>query len=142
MSIDLSPALQTPSGATARQDGEHLELCAPDGSVLVRYDAATGALELRAPQRLSLDAPEVAIRTERLEVEAKRSRWQGGHVEVIAGKLVERAGDVFRHAEGVLETRAGRARTFVERTMELWAHRTFVHSERDTRIDGKRVLLG
>ena len=49
---------------------------------------------------------------------------------------------LLRTVEGLLETRARRARTLVDRGLELLARRTSVVSREDTRIDGKRVLLG
>ncbi len=91
-------------------------------------EVSEGDLTLAAPGRIVLRAAEVVT--------------EAGRVEVDAGRLVERAGDAYRHVEGLAELQAGRARTLVEGAHQLVAQRTSVTSDDDTIIDGKRVLLG
>jgi len=127
-----------------------MEACVLGDTIAIRDDAGQlllsvsdgGVVRLLAVRRIELDAPEIRLRSESLEVDAGQTRWSVGRWELRAKQLVERAGDVLRHAEGLYETRARRARWLVDRTLELRSRRTFVASEQDTRIDGKRVLLG
>ncbi len=126
----------TASGAVARVEGETISLTSASGRLMVTYDAARDALviegaaslELCAEQRVSITAPSLELNV--------------GSYELRAERIVERAKDVFRTVDRLLETRARRARTVVERLLELSARRTVITSEEDTRIDGRRVLLG
>lgn len=139
-----SPTIATPAGATASVVDELIALRAADGTLLAAYDAARGELVLAAPEHLKLRAPggRVSLEAAELAVRASVVTWAVGHWELGADRIVERTRDAFRHVEGILETRARRARTLVDRTLELVARRTSVTSEEDTHIDGKRVLLG
>jgi hypothetical protein len=133
----------TPTGASAVASGEVITLCDARGRLVARFDAASDTLviegaarlELRASERLTLQSDEVVVR-------AKRHRIEVGSHELSAERIVERSRDVFRSVERLLETRARRARTIVERLFELSANRTSIRSSEDTSIDGKRVLLG
>ncbi len=136
------PALVAPSGATATIDGDAIALRDPEGRVVARYDGATGELVLSTQGTLRLEASTVRIDTDAFEVSAVTSRFDVERWELAARQLYERAGDAFRTAEGIVETRAHRCRTLVARGFELIAERSSIMSRQDTRIDGKRVLLG
>jgi hypothetical protein len=120
-----------------------------EGRCVVRYDPATGAVELCADGELTLAAKTVKIRAEVIEHEAREVRTSADFVgvstarwELAAGKITERAHNVFRDATGLVQTRAKRARYIVEGALSLFSKRTSVRSKEDTKIDGKRVLLG
>jgi hypothetical protein len=132
-----APTIATPTGASASIEGERIALRDAAGRLLLTLDGATGELRLEAERDLRLSAPEG-----RVVVEASAMDLSVGHYELRAERIIERAADVFRTAEGILETRARHARTLVSRTLELFGRRTTIASEEDTRIDGKRVLLG
>ena len=136
--------IATAAGASASIDDERIALRAADGALLAVYEADSGVLELSAPEKLTLHMPHgrVAIEAETLSVRAAAAEWAVGQWELRAERVVERARDAFRTVEGLLETRAHRARILVDRTLELCARRASVRSDEDTRIDGKRVLLG
>ena len=136
--------LTTTSGASASLQEERIALRAADGALLAVYDAEVGELELSAPQHLKLRVPDGRISLEAavLDASAGQARWNVGSWQLTAERTVERCRDALVHVEGILETRARRVRTLVDRTLELCAHRTSVTSDEDTRIDGKRVLLG
>jgi hypothetical protein len=116
-----------------RSRGELVAHRGEDGGVELRFPE--GDLTLRAAGRIVLQAAEVETRAEVVHTAA-------GRVEVEAERIVEHAGDVYRHVEGLAELQAGRARTLVEGALQIAAKRTTVQSEDDTIIDGKRVLLG
>jgi hypothetical protein len=84
----------------------------------------------------------VRLRGPSLVVSAAEAALAIGHYELRAERIVERTTDAFRTVEGLLETRAKHARVLVARTLELFGRRTTIASEEDTRVDGKRVLLG
>jgi hypothetical protein len=130
-------SVATPSGASASVEGDRIALRDAAGRLLLTLDGATGELRLEAQKDLRLSAPEG-----RVVVEAGALDLSVGHYELRAQRIIERTTDAFRTAEGILETRARHARLLVSRTLELFGRRTTISSEEDTRIDGKRVLLG
>src|SRR5262249_13349033 len=98
---------------------------APAGRVVIE---AAGDVEIAPGASLSVRAP--------------KASGAVGHWELRAERIVERATDAFHTVEGLLETRARPARALCSRTFELLSRRTTIASEEDTRVDGKRVLLG
>ncbi|MGK4006464.1 DUF3540 domain-containing protein [Sorangium sp. So ce1036] len=161
--------LVAPSGARATVEGQVLALFDPGGALVASLDGATGELRISATSDLELSAPagrvilsagvdgskieltqdSIALASEKarvsagaLAVDAVKADWAVGQWELRAGRVIERAMDVFHDVEGLLETRAGRLRTLVSSTLELLGRRTTITSEKDTRIDGERVLLG
>jgi hypothetical protein len=131
------PRIATSAGASAEVEGERIALRDAAGRLLLTLDGATGELRLEAEHDLRLAAPRGKV-----VVEASALDLSVGHYELRAERIVERATDAFRTVEGILETRARHARAVVSRTLELFGRRTTIASEEDTRIDGKRVLLG
>jgi hypothetical protein len=142
----------TPSGASATAEGDVLALRDAGGRVVATLDGRSGELCLKAGGDLRLSAPsgrvlveaqsEVELRGAALRVDAAEARLSVGHWELRAERIVERTTDALRTVEGLLETRAKHARAIVSRTLELLSRRTTIVSEEDTRLDGKRVLLG
>lgn len=121
-----------------------LTLAAPAGRVVVR--AAEG-LEVRAGEegteaQLRVDRERATVVAPRVEVRAAELVQTVERLEVSATRLVERTRDTFREAAGLLQTRAGRARTLVEDAFGLWSRRTTLASREETSIDGSKVLLG
>ena len=134
----LGPARRRPRasllpGLTATfREGEGVELRAIEGDLTL---SAKGRVALRADVEIAAVSPEVRVEATAMLVEA-------GRHELSAARVVERAGDVYRHAEGLAETTAGRARTIVTGDNDLCAGRTTITSDEDTVVDGERVLLG
>jgi hypothetical protein len=83
----------------------------------------------------SLHAARVSTTVERLTQTV--TDW-----ELRADKVTEHARTVYREVEGLLQTRARRARTIVQETLHMVAGRTRIRSKEDTSVDGRRVLLG
>lgn len=143
----------TPSGASARVLGEVIAIHDARGRLLLSFDAATGALELRAGEGdLVLRAPagRVLVEGESIDLRATdRTKLSGAVVELAAGaielrasRVLERVVDVFREIEGTLHSKVGGVRTLVRGTFDLFARETRIASEEDTAIDGKHVFLG
>jgi hypothetical protein len=136
--VPVLPALRTQSGASAEVDGERLVLRDARGSIVVVYDAERGTAEIAAPRGdLVLSAPQGKIALKALEVEC-----EAGRIDLRADRIFERARDLYRDVEGLLQTRAERVRTLATGAYQLFAKRVNVLAEEDTAIDGKRVLLG
>jgi hypothetical protein len=140
-SLEPVPALhavRTPGGASAEVDGERLVLRDARGSIVVVYDAERGTAEIAAPKGdLVLSAPHGKIALKAREVEC-----EAGRIELRADRIIERARDIYRDVEGLLQTRAERMRTLATGAYQLFAKRVNVLAEEDAAVDGKRVLLG
>lgn len=96
----------------------------------VRATTARAVIEQASlvAHHLAATATTLATRAERIEVEAHQ--------------IVERARDRFADTTDLLQTTAGRARTFVKDLYSVVTGRTTMESTEETSIDGKRVLLG
>jgi hypothetical protein len=130
-------SISTPSGARAEVEGDRIALRDAEGRLLLTLDGATGEIAIVSDKDLRLAAP-----AGRVVVEASAMSLSVGHYELSAERIVERTAEAFRTVEGLLETRAKHLRTVVARTLELYGRRTTIASEEDTRVDGRRVLLG
>jgi hypothetical protein len=128
----------TPSGASAEVEGERLVVRDPRGAIVVVYDAQRGTAEIVAPSGdLVLSAPRGKIALKANEVECT-----AGRIELRADRIFERARDVYRDIEDLLQTRTGRVRTIARAAYHVFANRVNVAAEEDAALDGKRVLLG
>lgn len=139
----------TLGGAKAQAEDGAIVVRNAEGRCVLRYDPATGAVELSADGELTLAAKSVKIRAELIEHDAREVRTYAELVgistarwDLAAGKITERARNVFRDVTGLVQTRAKRARYVVDGALTLFGKRTTVRSQEDTTIDGKRVLLG
>ena len=107
-------------------------------------------LETRlASARLEVKADHSRLVTAQAAVVAQRIATTAGTLvqsverfELTATRLIEKTRDAFRDAEGLIQTRAGRARTIVKDAFSLHARRTSMASTEDTSIDGNKILLG
>lgn len=77
-----------------------------------------------------------------LTTTAERITSNAEHHAVDARHWLTRAEDALHVVRDLVETRAGRARTLVEGTLDVHSRRTNMVSEAETSIDGERVLLG
>lgn len=139
---------------TARASEEEGRLVVRDGEgrALLSYHPETGELELAVEEgdlRLAARNGRVRIEGATIESEAREVRTRAEYVgftaarwELSVGKITERARNVFRDVTGLVQTRAKRASIIAESTLQLFGRRTTVRSKEDTKIDGKRVLLG
>jgi hypothetical protein len=136
-------------------------IAAPEGDLRLRaagkvvVEAGT-VLELSARAKTRIQSVELELCTDltqlrtkalsvvsgALEGSALNVALRLGRVQLTAESIRERARDVYRDVEGVIETRAGRLRTLVRGATQVRSGSTSIVSEEDTFIDGSRVLLG
>jgi hypothetical protein len=117
---------------------------AADTSLLLEGDKA----KLRANE-VSVTTPKVRIAAGEAEVLAREIRTTAERIatqvtryELQATRIVEKAKDTFRDVTDLAQTRVGRARMIVKELFTLRARRSVIASERETKIDGSKVLLG
>ncbi len=139
--------------ATIAAPAGDLRLAAPCGKVVV--EAGTDLeLSSRATTRiraveLDSDADVTRFRSKAIDVAtgvmqatAQTVVLGVGRWNMTADRVLERANDVYRTVQGVIETRAGRLRSLVRETTQVRSGATSITSKEDTFIDGRRVLLG
>jgi hypothetical protein len=146
-------------GSEVRIGNDAAEIRDTEGRVLVRYCngqaeivAGDGDLHLRAPKgRVVIESGDdielrsgrhVKLHAARIAVAAAVMVQQVERFELSADRLIEKTRDTFREASDLMQTRAGRMRSLVERGYSLLAERTSLVSKSETSIDGKKVLLG
>ena len=129
------------------------EIASPEGDLVVD---TPGRVVVRSGAGIALEAPELTAKADRAELAAGTASITAERIvsaariiaqsaerfEVSAGRLVEKARDVYREATELSQTRAGRMRQLIGDVFSVHAKRTQIDSEDDTSIDGKRVLLG
>ena len=130
--------LVTANGASAERDGELLVLRNRAGEIVVVFDTEEGSARIVAPRGdITLDAPEG-----RIALRAREVVCSAGRYELRAERIVERAQQVFREVDGLVQIRAERVRTLARDLFQVFARRTDVVADEDATMDGKRVLLG
>ena len=139
--------------ATIAAPGGDLRLAAPKGKVVI--DAGTD-LELSARAKASIHSVELEANADLTRLHSKALDLASGAIEasaqtvvigvgrwnMTAERVIERASDVYRNIEGVIETRAGRLRSLVRGMTQMRSGTTSITSKEDTSVDGRRVLLG
>jgi hypothetical protein len=124
-------AVEDASGATRA-------VLALDGG---RARIAAPALDVAA-RRASLRAEEARYTGRDLLAEVASLRVVAGRVETLARTVVEKARNLYRSVEELLETRAGRVRAVVDGTYHLKARDAVVRAEREVDVDGEKIRLG
>jgi hypothetical protein len=94
----------------------------------VTLSAPQGALHLDAAKGVTMNAASIELCAEEIDVEAKT--------------LTHRVGSAFQWVKDLLQIRAGRSRLAVDGTHHQLAERTFIRSEKETKVDGEKIYLG
>jgi hypothetical protein len=94
----------------------------------VTFAAPDGRIRLRAGRGLDLEAPELELRAETIQIEGKTLR--------------QRLENAYQWVKELVQLKAGRVRTTVDGALHQTAERTLIRSERETKVDGEQVLLG
>jgi hypothetical protein len=118
-----------------RTDGSELALEGDRARLTTKLLAA--AIE-RADARLA----ELNIVAGTLRSVAHRVKQKAGEIETDAGRIVERAKDVYREVEGLSQTRAGRVRLLAEHALTLFGESAELAADEDVKIKGEKIYLG
>lgn len=94
----------------------------------VTLSAPQGSIHLDAAKAVTTCAPSVEVRADALDIEAKT--------------LVQRFESAFQWVKDLFETKSGRTRMVSEGTHLQLAERTFIRSEKESKIDGEKIYLG
>lgn len=139
-------------GAVRIESGEGALLRA-DGPV----ELASSASSLRVDgDRVRMNAPLLEAITDRADVKAKEANLVVGTlrsamhrlveraevVERTAGRVVERAREVYREVEELSQTKAGRLRLVADTALSLLGQSTTVQAREDIKVKGEKIYLG
>lgn len=94
----------------------------------VTLSAPQGSIHFDAAKAVTTTAPAVEVRADSMDIEAK--------------SLVQRFGSAFQWVKDLFETKSGRTRIVTEGTHLQIAERTFIRSEKESKIDGEKIYLG
>lgn len=128
--------------------GRELELVAQrDAGEASRVRLQPGELSLAgsivtlAAGRAELLAERVGLRAQQLESHVERARHVAKVVDVRAGRIVERAVDVYREVERVSQTRAGRLKLIAKKAAQIVGETTLIKARDRVKIKGERIHL-
>lgn len=152
--------LRAPEGKIVLESATDVELVAAR-DVIQR--PARRAVTTTATSTFEVSPNRIAAKAPRLEVHARKSQFASGETTILARhiatsaerivteveryertakRVVERSRDTFREVSDLLQEKAGRMRTQVAGLRALYSKRTVMVSEKETSIDGEKVLLG
>jgi hypothetical protein len=162
--------LHLPDGSEASFDGRELAIHDADGQLVARYvdgqlvigagngrvRLAAAEIEIEAGASLRVAAPRLELAVtetsaaigratvvaREIETTARRVLADVERYELRATRLYESVKDAFREVEDLAQTRAGRLRTLVKGVHTLFSERNVMVSEKETKVDGSRILLG
>ncbi len=101
----------------------------------------TGALESRM-ERADLHANEANFVVAALRTSAHRLRQRAESVERHAGRVIERAREVYREIDELSQTEAGRIRVVAETAMALLGEQMLVAARKAVKVKGEKIHLG
>lgn len=98
-------------------------------------------LETRA-DRAELTAKDASLVVGTLRSAIHRIRENADIVERTAGRVVERAREVYREVEGLSQTKAGRLKLVADTALSLLGTSTEVKAREDVKVKGEKIYLG
>lgn len=101
---------------------------------------ATPKLEARADTARA-ELEDVSLTANTLRTTAKTARHAVDVLEVHAGRILERADNVYREVKELAQTRAGRVRLFAETTFHLFGRRTLFKAKEDLKLKADKIHL-
>jgi hypothetical protein len=126
--------------------GRRLSSDLTHGNAAVTLDAGGTCIEGRAlrtkTDELSFEASRLSTVAHQVRTTAKQLVHNVERYELTTDRLVETSRVALREVAGLLQTRAGRVRQLVENVYTLRTRRTVMASKEDTRVDGRKILLG
>ncbi len=133
--IEGERALAGTSAVSLRSEGSELRLD-EDWTRL-----ATTVLETRT-ERADLQAKEANVVAGTLRTAVHTLRECAEVVERSAGRVVERAREVYPEVEELSHTKAGRLRLVARTALSLLGEQTQVQAREDAKIKGEKIYLG
>ncbi len=105
----------------------------PEGDLELRADR--GRVRIAGSAGVSIEGPTISMRAQRLVTAVQV-------METHAGRILERAKDVYRDVEELSQLRAGHVRIVAKKAFRTLAERVRIKAKKDTHIDGDQIHLG
>lgn len=100
-----------------------------------------GSVLTAAADRAEVLAKRAGLHAHQVETHAKRARHAVDVLEVRAGRIVERAKDVYREVERLSQTRAGRLKLVARTAAQLVGENTLLKARDRMKVKGERIHL-
>jgi hypothetical protein len=124
-----------------------------DDTYVIGVLRGSGTTTLRVPGDLVIDAPNGSVRimagksialaaTRAVEISGRRGTFRFERMSVIAASLVERVGNLFTWATGLIQSRSRRLRTLARESWLARAGRVHVKAEENVHVNGQTIHLG
>jgi hypothetical protein len=120
----------------ARGEGPSARIAMQPGELTL-----VGSVLTAAADRAELLASKVGVKAHQVESHVDRVRTVAKVLDVSAGRIVERAKDVYREVERLSQTRAGRLKLVAKATMHLVGENTLVKARDRMKVKGERIHL-
>ena len=112
-----------------------------------------GTTRWRVPGSLSIEAPEGGIRLsagsgielhsrERIDTTAPVVSLRAGCLEIVARRLIEKAGSVYAWVSGLFQLKSRRLRAVTESTVHVKGERVYLKSDKQMHLKGETINLG
>lgn len=100
-----------------------------------------GTVLTAAADRAEFLASKIGVKAHQLESHVDRVRSVAKVLDVRAGRIVERAKDVYREVSGLSQTRAGRLRLVAAKAAQLVGENTLLKARDRMKVKGERIHL-
>lgn len=100
-----------------------------------------GSVIAAAADRAEVLASKVGVKAHQLESHVDRVRSVAKVLDVRAGRIVERARDVYREVSGLSQTRAGRLKLVAQKAAQLVGENTLLKARDRMKVKGERIHL-
>lgn len=100
-----------------------------------------GSVITAAADRAEVLASRIGVKAHQLESHVDRVRSVAKVLDVRAGRIVERARDVYREVSGLSQTRAGRLKLVAQKAAQLVGENTLLKARDRMKIKGERIHL-
>ncbi len=94
-----------------------------------------------AADRAEVLASKIGVKAHQLESHVDRVRSVAKVLDVRAGRIVERARDVYREVSGLSQTRAGRLKLVAQKAAQLVGENTLLKARDRMKVKGERIHL-
>jgi hypothetical protein len=107
-------------------------------------------------QKIKMSSPGISINTQRANIHAEDMKYLGskfnatikyskfiiGRLETTVNDIISKAKNIYNTVDGLAQFKADRIRTLIKSTLHVKAKNSYLKSEEDFKINGKKIHLG
>ena len=135
-------------------EGGEVTLTVPQGDLNFRSDK--GSINILAAKGVSINSGEFSLDSAKGNIKITEAIYQGmklgatvertkmllGKVTTTAGRIIEKAKNVYRQVDNLNQIKAGRMKTVIKSSYHLKSERIVEKAEKEVSIDGEKINLG